>query len=405
MAASDKSPTRETKFSIAIAEYLAAVSPAALTELAQSLGERLEAKALKSILDANLLEITGTGEDLVDAVLKLIATGDKFNQDVAREWVRRCVEEAPECAGSALITMTQRSSHSPDRVADNSPDVLLEAGADPMLPSLGCPLHVTQASVYFDRAAPIASMLGTIDNLKVEQLQRKGLLPLCKDRIPVVGENTSGVENYWYRRSINLVEYALICGHPTAIDRAMLLLDTTSPAIRRDLVDSLGNFLEGTRVYEKIPSPENLLKICDIINAGADFEHRPDLVVRRFCEGKSLPLIICDGFKAGSEIEVELRNALHRLLESPRADVNVTDGYGNSMLGYAVGRQDRKLVEFLLEKGADMNLADERGETPLMKAKTQKDPELLQMLLAWRAQTAVKGTIDKVLKSARSVSP
>lgn len=398
------STSNEPPFSIETAKYLAQVSPDALTELALSLGKMRDAKSLKMIFHAGLLDVRGRAEKLVEAVIPLVETGKKFEQSVASEWIRYCVDESPDCAGAALTSVTRHSSDSPERCAGNAPDVMLAAGVDPMRPSRGCRLDVSPAG-FFEKSAPIASMLWALDNLKVEQLQRKGLLPLCNKHIPIVGQNADDTENFWYRRKINLLEYSLICGHPTAMDRALLLLDTNSPAIRREMADSLGNYLESIRLYAKLPAEKELLKICDLINAGVDFEHRSDLVSRRFCEGKNLPLIICDSINRGSQIEESLTQALGKMLDSPRADVNVADDYGNTMLGYAVGRQDPKLVEYLLEKGANMDLADERGDTPLTTAKQQKDTTILQMLQAWRAQTAIKSTIDKVLKDSRKIGP
>jgi hypothetical protein len=50
------------------------------------------------------------------------------------------------------------------------------------------------------------------------------------------------------------------------------------------------------------------------------------------------------------------------------SDVNASDVFGSSALGYAVGRRSYDMVNLLIQKGANPKLEDNKGQTPLMAA-------------------------------------
>lgn len=65
-------------------------------------------------------------------------------------------------------------------------------------------------------------------------------------------------------------------------------------------------------------------------------------------------------------------------------DINAS-GYGQSPLTIAIYYKNKRMIEFLLEKGADVNLADKYGTTPLGAAIGQKDLEIYAILLSKKA--------------------
>lgn len=71
--------------------------------------------------------------------------------------------------------------------------------------------------------------------------------------------------------------------------------------------------------------------------------------------------------------------------------LNPKTGIYMSPLAYAIGRNDRVLIDALLKRGADVNLSDEEtGETPLMFAARYSTPEVVRVLLAAGAAVNAK---------------
>lgn len=77
---------------------------------------------------------------------------------------------------------------------------------------------------------------------------------------------------------------------------------------------------------------------------------------------------------------------LLQMLLAAGADVNAPNQTGNYALGRAAALGKADHVRILLEAGADVNAADGNGDTALIKAAWAKNPESLQLLLSAGAQ-------------------
>jgi len=62
-------------------------------------------------------------------------------------------------------------------------------------------------------------------------------------------------------------------------------------------------------------------------------------------------------------------------------DINIQNNYGWTLLHITIRRDQREMVEYLLEKGADINKQDGVGWTPLMEAIMDDKPELCKYLV------------------------
>ena len=72
-----------------------------------------------------------------------------------------------------------------------------------------------------------------------------------------------------------------------------------------------------------------------------------------------------------------------KLLVEGGADINTRDpATGNSLLYSAVGNHQRRMVEYLLSKGADVNATNNHGGTVLMLAARLQQENMVRMLLA-----------------------
>ncbi|MFP3033743.1 MAG: ankyrin repeat domain-containing protein [Wolbachia sp.] len=58
-------------------------------------------------------------------------------------------------------------------------------------------------------------------------------------------------------------------------------------------------------------------------------------------------------------------NVVKHLIDSKKADVKVSDNYGNTLLHWAAFNGRLKIVEYLIEKGADVNVKERNGFAPL----------------------------------------
>jgi len=62
-------------------------------------------------------------------------------------------------------------------------------------------------------------------------------------------------------------------------------------------------------------------------------------------------------------------------------DINIQNKYGWTLLHITIRRDRRKMVEFLLEKGANIDKTDGVGWTPLMESIMDDMPELCKFLI------------------------
>ncbi len=77
-------------------------------------------------------------------------------------------------------------------------------------------------------------------------------------------------------------------------------------------------------------------------------------------------------------------------------DINIQNNYGWTLLHIAIRRDRKKMVEFLLAKGADINKTDGVGWTPLMEAIMDDKASLCKLLVD-------KGA-DKTIANARGAT-
>jgi ankyrin repeat protein len=69
-------------------------------------------------------------------------------------------------------------------------------------------------------------------------------------------------------------------------------------------------------------------------------------------------------------------------------DPNAKTDRGYTLLYFAVGMENRELVELLIAKGADLNAKDSQGKTPLDVALESNRPEVVEIL---KQKDAVSG--------------
>lgn len=63
-------------------------------------------------------------------------------------------------------------------------------------------------------------------------------------------------------------------------------------------------------------------------------------------------------------------------------DINIQhEKYGWTLLHMSIRRDEREMVQYLLDKGADINLVDGVGWTPLMESIMDDMPELCKILV------------------------
>lgn len=78
-------------------------------------------------------------------------------------------------------------------------------------------------------------------------------------------------------------------------------------------------------------------------------------------------------------------------------DINIQqEKYGWTLLHMAIRRDQREMVQYLLDKGADINKVDGVGWTPLMEAIMDDMPELCKLL--------VDSGADKTIANKRGVT-
>ena len=77
-------------------------------------------------------------------------------------------------------------------------------------------------------------------------------------------------------------------------------------------------------------------------------------------------------------------------------DINLQNHYGWTLLHIAIRRDERKMVNYLLEKGADINKIDGVGWTPLMESIMDEKLELCKLL--------VERGADKSIANARGAT-
>lgn len=77
-------------------------------------------------------------------------------------------------------------------------------------------------------------------------------------------------------------------------------------------------------------------------------------------------------------------------------DINIQNNYGWTLLHITIRREETKMVEFLLEKGADIDKVDGVGWTPLMEAIMDDKAALCKLLVD-------KGA-DKTIANARGAT-
>jgi len=69
------------------------------------------------------------------------------------------------------------------------------------------------------------------------------------------------------------------------------------------------------------------------------------------------------------------------LMSAGDVDANVIDSFQNSALMMAVDNQHREVAEYLLQHGADIQLDNKYGYTPLMQAVMRNDAKMVNLLL------------------------
>jgi ankyrin repeat protein len=62
-------------------------------------------------------------------------------------------------------------------------------------------------------------------------------------------------------------------------------------------------------------------------------------------------------------------------------DINIQNNYGWTLLHITIRREETKMVEFLLDKGADIDRVDGVGWTPLMEAIMDDKASLCKLLV------------------------
>ena len=77
-------------------------------------------------------------------------------------------------------------------------------------------------------------------------------------------------------------------------------------------------------------------------------------------------------------------------------DINIQNNYGWTLLHITIRRNERAMVELLLEKGADIDRVDGVGWTPLMEAIMDEMTDLVELL--------VKQGADKTIANARGAT-
>lgn len=70
-------------------------------------------------------------------------------------------------------------------------------------------------------------------------------------------------------------------------------------------------------------------------------------------------------------------------------DINIQNKYGWTLLHIAIRRDQREMVEYLLQKGADIDRVDGVGWTPLMESIMDDMPELCKLLVERGADKSV----------------
>jgi ankyrin repeat protein len=78
-----------------------------------------------------------------------------------------------------------------------------------------------------------------------------------------------------------------------------------------------------------------------------------------------------------------------------RANANLAQSDGTSLLHWAVYYNDAALVEALLERGADLHTRNDYGATPMSQAAILANPDVLALLLAAGADPNEKGADDQ----------
>ena len=82
-------------------------------------------------------------------------------------------------------------------------------------------------------------------------------------------------------------------------------------------------------------------------------------------------------------------------------EINAIDAWGRTATHYAVARNNRKALKFLLDNGADANLADNDGNTPLDMWHKHENKEMLTLLHA----AGAKPSFTKVEGQQPAISP
>ena len=78
-------------------------------------------------------------------------------------------------------------------------------------------------------------------------------------------------------------------------------------------------------------------------------------------------------------------------LLSDTTDINIQDVRGRSLLHYAVGCQQKEILDFLIDRGININIQDNRGDTPLSVAVQINDETFFDPLI----NLQVKGDFTK----------
>lgn len=63
-------------------------------------------------------------------------------------------------------------------------------------------------------------------------------------------------------------------------------------------------------------------------------------------------------------------------------EMNMLDIFGKAPIHYAIKKNSRRLVKFLILNGADVNFTDQYGLTPLHMAATDSRVSIIRLLLA-----------------------
>ncbi len=124
----------------------------------------------------------------------------------------------------------------------------------------------------------------------------------------------------------------------------------------------------------------------------------PDEYLNPICQGKGLckPIIIASAKNLPESVE---------LLAEAGASINVNGGgtSGDTPLIYALMYENRKLVKFLIQKGADVNQANNFGVTPFLGVCATNDIELVDLFMRSGADVNYGGAFPDPLAQKKGV--